>query len=419
MKKYLFTFFSVLLASSEVWGQSIWTTVKDESQIVDGAVYMLTGTNSKKKKPATIPHLFEAKGCSENVYFYTPKSEDLNSAYNYSSITKDIKKVLKESHLFKIIKRDNSWYIKDINEDMYIGEILPDDYKHQAIGAIKLRKEPDNYCKVEFDFTKDKPAIRISDCYLLYRTDAGLRLLDTPRKDDSYVDIYRLNYTILDANDDLKETSYNAETVMYRNFEENLYNTLILPCDVSDYQAAFGSGVKAYELTKIDDMNLTIVEKQDLHLTSHTPYLLKGTFGKGPYLLGRQEVSYDGSDPVATVEGGTAHGVFANRTVPEEAYFIYENKFYTYDTVYFNKGMMIAPYKWYIPTAPATAHAKGMKSLGIRESKNDVSTDIDNTTQMPEWKGEVYSLSGQRMNTNAPLPRGIYIRKGKKVVVQR
>ena len=75
--------------------------------------------------------------------------------------------------------------------------------------------------------------------------------------------------------------------------------------------------------------------------------------------------------------------------------------------------MMIAPYKWYIPTAPGTAHAKGVKSLGIRESKKDGSTHIDNATKMPEWKGEVYNLSGQRMNANAPLPRGIYIRKGK------
>lgn len=412
MKKYLFTFFSVLLASSEVWGQSIWTRVTSTDNWDNDGVYWFTQTTKTGK--TTYYYVLEdmnkaGNAPSDNIYYnYVGKK--------YNKVTVDF---LPKIHLFKIIKvSEDEWYIYDINEQKY----LTDNGEGNFFNCIALEKdriEKRNKVKVSFDKNGQMDIIFPAKGYLKYK-DGFLRLYAISNKEALSPIVYKLkDYTILDAMADLPQKQGISNVMMYRIFEENLYNTLILPCDVSNYQATFGSGVKAYELIKIDDTNLTIVEKEDLHLTSHTPYLLKGTFGKGPYLLGRQEVSYDGNDPVATVEGGTAHGVFANRTVPEGAYFIYENKFYTYDTEYFNEGMMIAPYKWYVPTDPATAHAKGVKSLGIRESKKDVSTHIDNVRQMPEWKGEVYSLSGQRMNTNAPLPRGIYIRKGKKVLFQR
>ena len=407
--KRVFIILSILLISiGEIWGQSIWTKITTTDNWDNDGVYWLTQTT--KSGQTTYYYVWESIIKQEG----TPSDNIYNSykgkKYTFNKVTINI---IPNIHLFRIIKVSNDeWYIYDINEQRY----LTDNGTGKYWNYIALEKDRiKGRNNVKISFSNGLMDILFPASNYLRCKDNFMRLYVDTNKDAKAPIVYKLkDFTTLDAMSDLPSKEGTSQVIMYRNFEEDLYNTLILPCNVSDYQTTFGSGVKAYELTKIDDKNLTIVEKKDNRLEAKKPYLLKGNFNKSPYLLGNQEISYEGSDPITNVEGGEVHGVFATREVPEWAYFIYENKFYTYDTSYFNANMTISPYKWYIPMAPATSQGKKAKSLGISEFIDNTSTSIISTSLENNDKTAIYSLTGQRMKENTPLPRGIYIKNGRK-----
>lgn len=406
MRKIIALILLVFCTSNAV-GQSVWTTVDSEDKLVDGGVYFLTGVYNNTKY-AKIP-----SPNSDNPFQYSALKN------SYTSITTSINDILRVSHLFKIEKIDGIWYIKDINLNKYIGKNTIIAGTNTA-AHILLRTVPDDYCKASFTFS-DKTntpqwTIKVHERYLCaapYIEMMSLRQEATTKENQLF--IYRLNYTVLDAGDNLKEINLSNKTIMYRSFLTGIYNTLILPCDVTDYKTVFGSEVTAYEVTGMTEDNIYIDEVRGNSLTAGKPYLLKGnSFNKSPYQFGTQTVEYDGStEPVTHYGGGTVHGVYATRPVPENAFFMFNDQFIPYqkDKIV-DQAMTISPYKWYVETNGShTAKRITLQTASTTAIKTPRKVDNNHQTT-------IYTLSGQRIEKDAPLRKGIYIVDKKKVMMK-
>ena len=230
--------------------------------------------------------------------------------------------------------------------------------------------------------------------------------------------LYKLkDYFVLDAHTDLPATdSSDKQVLMYRNFLTDIYNTLIMPCNISNYKTVFGSNVTAYEVENITDSKIIISTVSGTALNANTPYLLKGSsYNTSPYALGLQTINYDGSkDPVTTFSAGSIHGVYATRALPtENAYFMYEDEFLPYNPEYYdNKSMAISPYKWYVETHSTSS----AKAIVIDEQD---ATNIHTPGPKKQETG-VYDLNGRLVGTSTkkPLQKGIYVVNGQKTVIQ-
>ena len=401
MKRYLLlTVFTTTFVMG--WGQSIWTKITSIDNWDNEGVYWLTHiTKSGKTNYYYVwESLQPANDLPSNVYM----------GYNGTSYTGVKREKLQDIHLFRIIRvSENEWYIYDINEQKYVSHY---NGTGTSFNFISLESSRNNLNKVSISINNSALAdiMFTTNTFLRYNQNVNkLRVYNGNNSDAKALTIYKLkDYTVLDAMADLPQQDHTQDVLMYRNFEKDVYNTIILPCKVDDYKAVFGNEVTAYELKKIDTKNLTVVEKKDNILNAKQPYLLKGTFSKSPYTIGNQEVSYDGNDPIVTIEGGKIHGAFASHPLDEGDLFIYCNNFYPYDREYYNdKNMAVTPYKWFIPKSDQNS----AKHISITPTE---ATAI-RTIISPE-KNTVYSVTGLRMNNNSPLPRGVYIKNGKKYV---
>ena len=412
MKRLLCHIILYMFCATAGQAQSIWTTVESEKDIIDGAVYMITTKTTDGKKISAIPHP------EYNPYGYSCKSSDGNKTYYFSSITNSINQVLQLSHLFKFVKIDDIWYIKDINWNKYIGKNTISGIGNSTL--FEARDIPDENCETSFTFSSVKNTakitIKVGSRYLVHKDHNSLQLNSQATTTENEVDIYRLNYTVLDAGGNLKPQNSNNTTVLYRNFLTDIYNTMIIPCSITNYKTIFGNNVTAYEVKAITDSKIIISTVSGTALNANTPYLLKGSsFNSSPYVLGTQTINYDGNtDPVTTFSAGSIHGVYATRALPtKNAYFMYQDEFLPYNSEYYNnKSMTISPYKWYVET-PSTSSAK---AIVIDEQD---ATSIHTPGAKKQETG-VYDLNGRLVGTSTkkPLQKGIYVVNGQKTVIQ-
>lgn len=404
MKK-LFTLIIVLIHANYGMAQgNLWERVTTTANWDNDGVYMLTQTKIKNKVNYYIACNWRQNNASDAfVGYYTDD--------NKRDLLNVTESVMLDMSLFKIIKENDNWYIYDIKQQKYIDDASKDNniklIEKNESRPINISFE-DDLVRIAINTTriiKTIPANWIIRTYALSNTSAVLPML------------FKLkNYTILDGQNSLSATqSIDKKVLMYRNFFTDIYNTLILPCDVANYKGVFGDGVTAYEVTGMTEENIYIKEVASEDLTAGKPYLLKGSsFNESPYLFGIQTVDYDGAtDPVTSYSGGTVHGVYATRSVPENAFIMYNDQFIPYqkDKIE-DQAMTISPYKWYVETNGSHA-AKRITLQTASTTAIKTPRKVDNNHQTT-----IYTLSGQRIEKDALLRKGIYIVEKKKVMMK-
>src|SRR5574344_277823 len=208
-----------------------------------------------------------------------------------------------------------------------------------------------------------------------------------------------------------------AETrdlTLSRNLKGNKWNKLCLPFAMTSAQlkATFGDDVRVAEFSSVGEDGTTLDFTDVTSTAANTPYLIMPTSDGTSYTVDNAVIVEEPTAGIVkTIGSYTFKGTYiAGGNVPSGDYYIYENKFYKSD---------------------GNSSLKGFRAYFIGPSAaKEMSINVDGTpTSISEINGaeanapaNIYNLNGQLIRRNATstnsLAKGIYIVKGKKVIVK-
>ena len=210
------------------------------------------------------------------------------------------------------------------------------------------------------------------------------------------------------------ELEGESEDILTREFTANQYATIYLPYAVSATELAQLKG-DFYEYTSEADGVLTFTGVKELK--AWTPYVyIASENGKNLAPLSEKDVVEKVSAEVKkgnfTFKGtNTRKNLITNK---QETYYGYRATDGTFVKVGSTKGANIDAWKAYFITSTAGgAEAKSSSFVGGE------TTGINHVKQILENAADdaVYTIDGKRMGTQN-LPKGLYIYKGKKLIVK-
>lgn len=173
---------------------------------------------------------------------------------------------------------------------------------------------------------------------------------------------------------------------------------------VLHYEATIPSGVKAYTLSYTSGSEITATEVSTT-IPANTPVLINASAGTYTF-----EATDTKTTKAATPTSGSLTGVWTSTTVPSGSYILYNGTdglgFYKVD----GSTNTVAANHAYLTATAATA-----KSLSINYN-GSTTTGISNITNSENDNAPIFNIQGMRMDKN--LPKGIYIKNGKKFVVK-
>ncbi len=216
----------------------------------------------------------------------------------------------------------------------------------------------------------------------------------------------------------LNEGSTSAVVHLKRTFTLGSWNSFCVPFDISDAQlrSQFGSDVKLARLSGVNSTTLLFTSTAE-GVVAGTPYIVLPT--KGP-AEGTDYYEFTGVDrfvseptqvtqTASQTDGGATVsfiGSFSQTTAPASVYVLRKNLIY-----HLSKAMSMKGFRGYIEETTSTG-AKGISSWAL----DDQTTDISAVSTDASAGVKAYNLQGQRVNTKASLPHGVYIVAGKKVI---
>lgn len=261
----------------------------------------------------------------------------------------------------------------------------------------------------------------------------------------------------LDKQSSITAKGTNVNTMLKRSFTLDQWNTIVLPIDLSSAQLkyAFGDTPNAVELAKLTGVNGTVMQFESVDLTTdktnaleaNTLYLIKphkspagesitvnkedGLTIKGPfYNLGRHDFSSftsftkrDGAELTDESTAVKAHGTYVKTTCPKGSYVLSKGDMYyiTRDAGNTIKGFRC----WFTYNENNTStSAKKMAMTIDGQDDPTLPTGIENIIINPDGQqpADIYNVDGQLVRRNATslegLPKGIYITRGKKLIVK-
>lgn len=206
-----------------------------------------------------------------------------------------------------------------------------------------------------------------------------------------------------------------ATVTVKRTFNDNAWNTLVLPFDLTAEQIAnaFGSEAKVASYTgataNADNsyaLNFTVATT----ITANVPVFIYGAQNNADgYTFTGVEVK--DATPTQTAEGFNFEGTYVKTTVPVGNFFVNsQNKLYKAgDDQTSIKGTRAT----FAPVGEATA-AKG---LGFNITEDGTTTAINAVTMQEEANGNepMYNLAGQRVSK---AYKGVVIQNGKKYILK-
>ena len=240
-------------------------------------------------------------------------------------------------------------------------------------------------------------------------------VLDENAAKHARVEFYHIENSRLLLSDTLQLYCIDATAYvrLKRHFKSDCFNTLMLPFDVPDYKKVFGQGAVAYIPSEFADGKLHFT-KVEASLKAHTPYLLCGKlddveddihdFGLCKIYF-KKDVSLE-----HTMSGVTFHGVYHSdkRSFPKGDYLFGDKKLFQ------PKGkekIRLDAFRWYL-SCKAPLKAGTLRLSNIPLSLPSVSLSGQRTER-------IYTLEGRYVGSSLKkLPKGIYIRGGKKVAVK-
>ena len=401
-----FTIKIILVIMSLTWSSSShaedvnYTLITSENQLVDGGLYFIT------YKTSNYYHTLNYKLFDKSVDSVYQFTSNPYADKTYTSISS----VINNTTIFKIIKKDEHWFMINTGNNRYVGEqteIISSPYLNLSLHS--------KYPNEDFYITFDGSNLKIGGKYFAhYSTSANYQMKSKISANETVL-LYKIddnNYgKKIDAKMNLSSINYTGNITFDRDFFDGNYNTLVLPFKVTNYKEVFGNGTTVYKLVSSTENSISFSKiSDDDTIQADKPYLIKGTFFKNPYVIANTTINYDGNSKISTTIGDvTFNGVYNTTDVGgTNAFILYKDVFYSCSKT---SKMEINPYKWYITTKSTSIAAK---KLLIDDS--DTSTGIN---QMASENGskDIYNMQGMKVQTDwNSLTKGIYIVNKKKVV---
>lgn len=359
-------------------------------------------------------------------------------------------------------------YMKGYDENIQQSLDDKNNDTNYILANLKAKKAPENYVEAGVSF--------YTGCYpnsvLVYvsneNTSLKMGIEVTKREMTSdeviYFDDFRLKYLgqsfALDDQDKFNSNGNfkNRPLVLRRALKEDKWNSIVLPVNLTKYQVnttffpypriAEFTGFKDRYTIEFKTINLDDFKEDDVVLKAGSCYIIRpgynGNIGdveikigdeaaqtmKGPYYM-IDRVSYNSDDEpkIVTNEGNpytyagsdcklTIKGSYKPVSIPQNSYLLYNSKLMHLTKDYYSKG-----YCWWIEDE----HQMGANGISHSLFMSDIESNFDETTGFVSIKiGEeetnandnIYNLQGQKMHSRTALSRGIYICKGKKIIVK-
>lgn len=206
---------------------------------------------------------------------------------------------------------------------------------------------------------------------------------------------------------------HNVTATLRRTFNDNAWNTLVLPFDLTADQiaAAFGDDAKVAAYTGATagaDGTYTLNFKEATTITANTPVFIHSAQNKANgYTFTGVEVK--DATPTQTADGFNFVGTYTATTVPVGNYFINSsNKFYKAGD---DKTNIKGTRATFEPVGAATS-AKG---LGFNVTEDGTTTAINSITMQEELNvnAPMYNLAGQQVTK---AYKGVILQNGKKFI---
>lgn len=406
MKHYFFLFLMICFCPFYVMGQDNssvkMTELTDESQLVDGGIYIMTGY-------------------ADNQYFGS-QYKLFNASYYFSSgIEEENKHSTKLSDLLPYCdllcfeRHEDGWYVRNLTSER-IGvnrRYLCADKDYN--GFLKLNYLPTTHNVLLFKKENSKLEALIGGEEIRYDKKTGRYLLGKEKATTSPVSFFQLENASLLLCDilDIYSIHTTAHVRLKRHFKSDCFNTLILPFKVENYKKVFGEGALAYLPMGISDGKLHF-KSVNGPLEANTPYLLCGKLDvveDDVHDFGLVKLSYDqGVSLVNPRRGITCHGVYkADEYKPKKGtYFFGDSKLYKQET---DEKINMKAFRWSF-TSSETFNAKAF-------SMEEILSIIKIPSTFKTEPAKIYTLGGLFVGTSLrTLPKGIYIFQGRKIVIK-
>ena len=205
----------------------------------------------------------------------------------------------------------------------------------------------------------------------------------------------------------------NVNVTLKRTFNDNAWNTLVLPFDLTADQiaAAFGADAKVAAYTGATagaDGTYTLNFKEATTITANTPVFIHSAQNKADgYTFTGVEVK--NATPTQTADGFNFVGTYTATTVPVGNYFINSsNKF-------FKAGDDKTNIKGTRATFEPVGAATSAKGLGFNVTEDGTTTAINSITMQEELNANapMYNLAGQQVTK---AYKGVILQNGKKFI---
>ena len=331
MKKLWLIMLTLILffvVSNHAQGKTTWTRVTSVDQIESGKIYMLAAySTSGDKSNGDMNYINYFKPYVESGYLY-------NEAINISA-TKIPSTIVTDStkqYLSIILTQEtNGWTVYNTTTHKYNGYST-------AYNIVESATCSSNYYWTIKDTVNNLVQIENKNTYgaiIAYKITSATKQLKGYSKTGAGnlpPILYKLTSYDLDESQDFKESDniYQIPVTLRRSFTNDTYNSLVLPCEVNDYKAVFGSATTAYELSGYSNDNINFTTVIGNSLSSNKPYIITGTFNASPYAIGNVELNKT-SKPLSVSNDNKCSyvGNFSKTDLSGKDYYILcNNKFY-------------------------------------------------------------------------------------------
>ena len=298
----------------------------------------------------------------------------------------------------------------DIDPNLYTADIS---FDNEGNAIIKYFKDTDNERTIRLN-KDNKPMI--FSCYTggqqpvqIYRNEkiAAVTLNETSTDNGTIISNAVKQGKVLSVN-------------LYRQLTANMWNAICLPFDMDDakMKALFGDGYKlrSFSGVKKEGGDVTLMFDEAEAIKAGKPYIVLPTKTvERDAVVVISNVTLTNADPKkVTFDGYTFQGIYAPKSFTKgdkSIRFIGSgNKFY-----YPNSTTPMRAFRAYFTLPTGTTEAKVGMSF---DEDMGVATGIV-AVDGGAVDGRIYSMSGQYVGTSTQgLPRGLYIRDGRKFVVK-
>ena len=399
---FLLMFFFPFYSWGQVSSEPIGTLLTDESELVDGGLYVMAGR---------VGHQFYGSHYQRMgaFFFYSSFLEGKNQGHA------SFREVLPYCDLLRFEKQEGEWCIRNLTAEHTDESRRFLCYDSDFPLLLKANYLINKGNRVTFAKENGVLNVSIGGKVLGYDRENMCYVLDENAAKHARVEFYHIENSRLLLSDTLQLYCIDATAYvrLKRHFKSDCFNTLMLPFDVPDYKKVFGQGAVAYIPSEFADGKLHFT-KVEASLKAHTPYLLCGKlddveddihdFGLCKIYF-KKDVSLE-----HTMSGVTFHGVYHSdkRSFFKGDYLFGDKKLFQ------PKGkekIRLDAFRWYL-SCKAPLKAGTLRLSNIPLSLPSVSLSGQRTER-------IYTLEGRYVGSSLKkLPKGVYIKGGKKVAVR-